>query len=81
MFIKRFLPIQVIKPQWVVIAFTILTMMSCREPVQNEFPDFTPVPTVNSFLVADSIIKVHVSMAGKMDKVPLTVVAIYYKKP
>lgn len=56
------------------ILFTLVTLLSCRELVQDEFPDFIPVPVVNSFLVADSLIKVHVSMAGKLDTVPLTVV-------
>jgi len=51
-----------------------LLLSGCRELVQDEFPDFTPVPTVNSFLVADSLIRVHVSLCGKLDSVPLTVV-------
>jgi hypothetical protein len=57
-----------------VILFLFLATNSCRQLVEDEFPDFTPVPTMNSFLVADSVIKVHVSMAGKMDTVPLSVV-------
>lgn len=51
-----------------------LLLTGCRELVQDEFPDFTPVPTVNSFLVADSLIRVHVSLCGKLDTAPLPVV-------
>lgn len=70
----RVLLSQVIKYQLLVIVFTALTLTSCRELVQDEFPDFTSVPVVNSFLVADSLIKVHVSLTGKLEAVPLTVV-------
>jgi len=62
---------QVIKHQWFVISFIVLALMSCRELVQDEFPDFTPVPTVNSILIADSTIKIHVSLAAKLDSIPL----------
>ncbi len=44
-----------------------LLLISCRDLVQDEFPDFAPVPTVNSILIADSLIKVQVSFAGKID--------------
>jgi hypothetical protein len=47
--------------------FILLELSSCRELVQNEFPEFKPIPTINSILVVDSIIKVHVSLAGKLD--------------
>lgn len=60
-----------IKYQLLVILLPMITLLGCRELVQDEFPDFTPVPTVNSFLVADSAIKVHVSMAAKLDSLPL----------
>lgn len=40
---------------------------SCRKLVQNEFPDFKQVPTVNSILKADSLLKVHISLASKLD--------------
>jgi len=49
----------------------ILLLNSCHELVQNEFPDFTEVLTVNSFLIADSTVKVKVSLAAKMDSLPL----------
>lgn len=45
----------------------LLFTVSCRELVTDEFPDFTTVPTVNSILIKDSIIKVQVSLAGKLD--------------
>ena len=44
-----------------------LLLISCRDLVQDEFPDFAPMPTVNSILIADSLIKIHVSFAGKID--------------
>ena len=47
--------------------FSLLALYSCRELVQDEFQEFTPVPTVNSILAVDSIVKVHVSLAGKLD--------------
>ncbi len=40
---------------------------SCRKLVQSDFTDFAPVPVVNSFLSADSLIKVHISLASKLD--------------
>jgi len=47
--------------------FSLLTLYSCRELVQDEFPDFTPVPTVNSILVAGEPVIIQVSIAGKLD--------------
>jgi len=54
--------------------FNLLTLYSCRELVQDEFPDFAPVPTVNSILVAGELLKVHVSLAGKLDSNRLALV-------
>jgi hypothetical protein len=45
----------------------LIFLVSCRELVMDEFPEFTPVPTVNSILIKDSTIKVQVSLAGKID--------------
>jgi len=45
----------------------ILLFYSCRKLVQSDFPDFKQVPTVNSFLKADSLLKVHISLASKLD--------------
>jgi hypothetical protein len=65
---------QVVVLQSLVISVTLLGAMGCRELVQDEFPDITPVPVVNSFLVADSLISVHVSLTGGLDTVPLKAV-------
>lgn len=53
---------------------TLLALCSCRELVTNEFPGFTPVPTVNSILIAGKPLKVHVSMAEKLDTNQLSLV-------
>jgi hypothetical protein len=53
---------------------TLFALFSCRELVQNEFPEFAPVPTVNSILIADSLLKVHVSIAGSIDSNQLAMV-------
>lgn len=45
----------------------LLASTSCRKLVQSDFPDFKQVPTVNSFLKADSLLKVHISLASKLD--------------
>lgn len=52
----------------------LLSQTSCKELVQDEFPEYSPVPTINSFIVADSIIKVNISLADKLDSLPLTTV-------
>ena len=49
----------------------LLMLSSCHKLIQDEFPDFTPVPTVNSYLIADSTLKVKISLAAKMDSLPL----------
>jgi hypothetical protein len=49
----------------------ILVLGSCHKLVQDEFPNFTPVPTVNSYLVADNTIQVKISLAAKLDSLPL----------
>ena len=46
---------------------SLLMLGSCRKLVQSDFPDFAPVPVVNSILTADSLLKVHVSIASKLD--------------
>ena len=52
----------------------LLTHSSCREIVTDEFPGFTPVQTVNSILIAGKPMKVHVSLAEKLDTNQLTLV-------
>ena len=49
------------------LAVSITLIFSCRKLVQSDFPDFKQVPTVNSFLKADSLLKVHISLASKLD--------------
>lgn len=47
---------------------------SCRELVTHEFPDFSSIPAVNSILIAGKPLKVHVSLAEKLDTNQLTVI-------
>jgi hypothetical protein len=49
------------------VLIALLVLGACRKLVQSDFPDFKQVPTVNSFLKADSLIKVHISLASKLD--------------
>lgn len=57
-----------------IIGTALLPQTSCKELVQDEFPDFSPIPTVNSFIIADSIIKLNISLADKLDSLPLSTV-------
>ena len=52
-------------------ALLSLFAFSCRELVQEKFPDFDPVPTVNAILIADEPIQISVSMAQKIDTMAL----------
>jgi|WetSurMetagenome_2_1015567.scaffolds.fasta_scaffold11784_4 hypothetical protein len=58
----------------IVTLLILLVHCSCREIVTDEFPGFTPVPTVNSILIAGNPLKVHVSLAEKLDTNQLTLV-------
>ncbi len=60
--------------QLLLVGAIFLSQTGCKELVQDEFPDFSPIPTVNSFLIADSIIKLNISLADKLDSLPLTTV-------
>ncbi|NOZ45181.1 MAG: DUF4249 family protein [Chlorobi bacterium] len=52
-----------------IVAIVLLYFISsCRDLVQDEFPDFIPVPTVNSILIAGDTLRVHVSLSGKIEK-------------
>lgn len=53
----------------------LLSLCSCRELVTDDFPGFTPVPAVNSILIAGKPLKVHVSLAEKLDTSKLTLVS------
>lgn len=47
--------------------FLIFCLFSCRQVIQNEFAEFEPVPVINAILIAGEPVKVHVSMAEKLD--------------
>jgi hypothetical protein len=49
----------------------LFVALSCRELVTDDFPEYPPSPTVNSFLVAGKTIAVNLSMAGKLDSLLL----------
>jgi hypothetical protein len=49
------------------IVFSIIIFSNCRKLVQDEFPDIQRTPVINSLLIADSIVKLHVSLTGKID--------------
>jgi hypothetical protein len=49
-------------------------MVGCTELVTSEFPKFETVPTVNSILVEGKPLSVLVSLTGKIDSLPLSVV-------
>jgi hypothetical protein len=52
-------------------AALLFILTSCRELVSDGFPEYPPSPTVNCFLVAGKTIVVNLSMAGKLDSLPL----------
>ncbi|MFA9391690.1 MAG: DUF4249 family protein [Prolixibacteraceae bacterium] len=52
---------------------TVLAI-SCHTLTSEQFPEFNPVPTVISFLAEGDTLKVHVSLAEKLDVNPLGVV-------
>jgi hypothetical protein len=53
---------------------TCISYFSCRELVQDDFPDFETVPTVNSILLEGKPLSVLVSMTGKIDSLPLSAI-------
>lgn len=60
--------------RFILVNLVILTLCSCRELVTGDFPRFTPVPAVNSILIAGKPLTVHVSLADKIDTSQLAVV-------
>jgi len=46
-------------------------LISCRDLVENESPEFPPVPVINGILRAGSPVAVHVSLASKLDTTQL----------
>ena len=62
------------KESFLLITITLIVFESCREEVTTEFEDFLATPVVNSILIADSTINVHVSMTGKVNASQLEIV-------
>ena len=56
------------------LVFTLL-FASCNIVLNDDFPDFKPTPVVNSILEAGKPISLHLSLAEKLDSVPLTTIA------
>ncbi len=54
------------------ILLIVLFLSSCREKVYDTFPPFEKVPTLNSIITSDSLVLVHVSMATKLEKAPIS---------
>ncbi|MBP7509047.1 MAG: DUF4249 domain-containing protein [Prolixibacteraceae bacterium] len=52
--------------------FIVFLLSSCQELVTNDFPDFKSAPTVNSILVAGEPLAVHLSLADKLDSLPIS---------
>lgn len=52
----------------------LLILCSCRELVTDDFPGFAEVPAVNSILISGKPLKVHVSLAEKLDTSELALV-------
>lgn len=48
----------------------MIILCSCRKLVQDEFPDFSNKPTINCILIEGKTIKVHLSLAQKIDAHP-----------
>lgn len=65
------------KYKFVTIIFLLLgifLMPSCRKLITDQFPEMEPQPTVNSIVRDGEKISVHVSLSGKLDVMPLSVV-------
>jgi len=52
----------------------LLTTQSCRKLVSDDFPDFPSSPVINSILVADRLLHVHVSLTEKIGEGKLPIV-------
>lgn len=52
----------------------LIILLSCRELVTDDFPEYDSSPTVNSILVQGEPIKVNLSMAGKLDSLPISTI-------
>ena len=66
-----------IKSQTLIVLFFLTLIsgtLSCSKLISDEFPEFNEVPTVNSLIIAGEYIKVHVSLAEKIDSTYLTLI-------
>jgi len=54
---------------WNILVFGVILLcsLSCRKQAAVEYPEFNPAPVINAFVAADSLIRVHVSVAEKSD--------------
>ncbi len=52
----------------------LYTICSCSKLISDEFPNYDELPTVNALLVAGEPIKVHVSLAERIDTTILTII-------
>jgi hypothetical protein len=50
-----------------VLFFLIFLLPSCREVVQNEFPEITQTPVVNSILKSDSLLVINLSYSASLN--------------
>jgi len=57
-----------------ILLFVCSLVTSCHTLTSDQFPEFNPVPTVISFFAEGDTLKVHVSLAEKLDVTPLGVV-------
>ncbi|MDA3822482.1 MAG: DUF4249 domain-containing protein [Bacteroidales bacterium] len=51
-----------------------LSLSSCSKLVNDQFPEYDPIPNVNSILVAGDSVSVHISLAEKIDKTYMTLI-------
>ena len=54
------------KPIYIFVAILVLTI-SCRDKVQDTFPDFENKLVLNSILIKDSVLNVHLSLTRPID--------------
>lgn len=50
----------------IVLILLAYNTVCCRKLVEDNFPDFPSIPVINSILIADSLLKVHVSFTDKI---------------
>ncbi len=59
--------------KYMVLFIATLLFSGCREMIQNDFPDFEQIPTLNSIITPDSLIELHLSVSNKLSKDSLAV--------